>query len=389
MRSSSLHDLSTVYSSRLPRNMKRFDIKKSKFDIAKFEKLKEIGIHLDEYRISEMCDSKYYRKYLSNVKVSDSLQPTVTTGSIVTPIQFLQAWLPGFVFIDTGARNIDEFIGMSIVGEWEEAQVVQPIMELTNLAVPYGDYTNVPLASWNVNFNYRSVIRFEQGMMVGVLESETASRIRVDVASTKRQSCAQALELIRNMVGFYGYNNGLNLTYGFLTDPGETSYVTVPNGASGSPLWSTKTFLEIQKDINAMIIQLRTQSQDLIDPERINMTLALASAVVDQLAKTSNFGISVKNWLNSTYPRVRIVSAPELTAANGGANVGYMYAETVDAIDSDMSTDDGKVFDQWVPSKFMVVGVEQRAKGYIEDYSNSLAGVACKRPWGNTRITGI
>ena len=61
----------------------------------------------------------------------DALQPTVTTGSVGTPVQFLQNWLPGFVFVVTAARKIDDFIGVMITGAWEDEQIVQGILERT------------------------------------------------------------------------------------------------------------------------------------------------------------------------------------------------------------------------------------------------------------------
>jgi hypothetical protein len=113
--------------------------------------------------------------------------------------------------------------------------------------------------------------------------------------------------------------------------------------------------------------------------------MALATDAVDFLSVTSDFGVSVRDWLTKTYPRIRVVSAPELNDANGGANVMYMQADSV----SDSSTDDGRTWAQMVPSKFQLVGVEQRAKGYTESYSNALAGVLLKRPYAVIRRTGI
>jgi hypothetical protein len=70
-------------------------------------------------------------------------------------------------------------------------------------------------------------------------------------------------------------------------------------------------------------------------------------------------------------------TAPELNAANGGANVAYLYPESV----NDGATDDSRVWAQLVPSKFQTIGVAKLAKNYVEDYSNALAGVMCKRPY--------
>jgi hypothetical protein len=79
------------------------------------------------------------------------------------------------------------------------------------------------------------------------------------------------------------------------------------------------------------------------------------------------------------------VSAPQLNGANGGSNVFYLFADAV----QDLSSDDGRAFAQIVPAKFQVLGVQQMAKGYEEDYSNATAGIICKRPFAVVRYTGI
>lgn len=344
------------------------------FDSRGYASLKKIGITFDSKKISGM------------IHAMDAVQGTVTTPSVATPIQFLQEWLPGFVNVITAVRRIDEILGITTAGSWEDEQIVIGIKEDLNAALPYGDTVNIPLASWNVNFNKRTVIRFEQGMQVGVLEEAQASRMMISSSAEKRASCALALEVVRNLVGFYGYNNGANLTFGFLNDPQLPAYVTVPNGVSGSPLWSRKTYLEIVADIKNMCQQLRTQSLDNIDPERDELTLVVATAAAEFLTQSTDFGYSVRKWIQENHPRMRIISAPELNAANGGANVAYMFADTVNDTGS---TDGGKTFIQVVPQKFKVNGVQAQAKGYLEDYSNATAGSILKRPWAVTRITGI
>lgn len=339
-------------------------------DVGAYEDLARIGIGLDERFVNAAMDA---------------LEPTITAGSITTPVQFLQNWLPGFVRVVTAARKIDELVGITTAGNWEEEEIVQGVQELTGTSVPYGDYTNVPLSSWNANFERRTVVRFEEGLRVGLLEEARAARIRVDSAAGKRESAALALEIQRNRVGFYGYNNGNNRTYGFLNDPNLPAYVTVATGSGGQTTWASKTFLEITADIRSAISSLRTQSQDVIDPESVDITLAIATSVVDRLTVTSDFGISVRDWLTKTYPRVRVVSAPELNGANGGANVFYLYAENLD----DASSDDGKVFMQVVPAKFQALGVQKLVKGYEESYSMATAGILVKRPFAVVRRSGV
>lgn len=351
------------------------------FKAEQYKSLAKIGIGMDERAVRRLMAGELAKRAMFGM---DAIQPTVTTGSIGTPVQFLQNWLPGFVFVITGARNIDDLIGIQIAGRWEDEQIVQGILERTGYTSVYGDYTNVPFSSWNTNFNYRTIVRFEEGMKVGALDAARAAAMQVDDAGMKREAAALALEIIRNTVGFSGFNAGNNNTYGFLNDPGLGSYVQVPAGVAGRT-WSVKTFLEICKDIRTAIVALRTQSQDTIDPSKVDLTLAVASNSVDWLSTTSDFGISVSDWLKTAYPRIRVVSAPQLNNANSNDNVFYLYADKID----DMSTDGGRVWIQPVPSKFQVLGVQQLAKAYEEDFSNATAGAMCKRPYAVVRYYNI
>ena len=346
-------------------------------DVADFGALNQLGINLPADQV----------KAMANWAMDSGNQADVSAPSITTPVQFLQNWLPGFVKVITAARKIDELVGITTTGSWEDEEIVQGLLEPIGNAVPYGDYSNVPLASWNTNFIRRTVVRFEKGIKVGMLEEARAARIRVSTAAEKRSSAALALEIQRNLIGFFGFNGGNNLTYGFLNDPSLPAYVSVAATGTGSPatLWSGKTFLQIVADIRVAAAQLQTQSQDTINPEDVELTLALPTNSYQYLSVTSDFGISVRDWITKTYPKMRVVSAPQLNLANGGLNVMYLYAEHVD----DGASDDSRTWVQVVPAKFQALGVERQAKAYIESYTNATAGVLLKRPFAVTRWSGI
>ena len=270
-------------------------VQMSSDDVADFAALGQLGINLPSQQVQAMA----------NWAMDSGNQADVTSPSMTTPVQFLQNWLPGFVKVITAARKIDDLVGISTTGSWEDEEIVQGILEPIGNALPYGDYTNVPLASWNTNFVRRTVIRFEKGIKVGMLEEARASRIRVSTSSEKRASAALSLEIQRNLVGFNGYNGGNNLTYGFLNDPSLPAYVTVAaSGTGSSTLWSTKTFLQIVADIRVAAAQLQTQSQDTINPEDAELTLALPTDSYQYLSVTSDFGISVRDWLSKSSSRL-------------------------------------------------------------------------------------
>lgn len=345
-------------------------------DVADYAALSDLGINFPTRQVRAMAA----------YAMDGTNQADVSAPSITTPVQFLQNWLPGFVKVVTAARKIDELVGITTTGSWEDEEIVQGLLEPIGNAVPYGDYTNVPLASWNTNFVRRTVVRFEKGIKIGMLEEARAARIRISTSAEKRASAALSLEIQRNLIGFYGFNGGNNLTYGFLNDPNLPAYVTVAaSGTGSSTLWSNKTFLQIVADIRVAAAQLQTQSQDTINPEDVELTLALPTNSYQYLSVTSDFGISVRDWINKTYPKMRVISAPQLNAANGGANVFYLYAESVD----DGASDDSRTWVQVVPAKFQALGVEKMAKAYEEDYSNATAGVMLKRPYAVVRYSGI
>lgn len=348
-------------------------------DCVDYLKLSDLGIHFDERQIRQMANAAM------DAMGMDDQQSGITSASILTPVQFLQNWLPGFVRVITAARKIDELIGITTVGSWEDEEIVQGVLEYTGNAVPYGDMSNVPLSSYNANWERRTVVRYEKGIKVGMLEEARAGRVRVNAAAEKRGAASLALEIERNKTGFYGYNSGADRTYGFLNDPNLAAYGTVPNGAASSPLWANKTTLEIIHDIQLAVAALQTNSQDTINPNDIETVLGLPTAVVQYLGTVTTLGYSVKEWINKTYPKMRIVSAPQLNSANGGANVFYLYAEQVE----DGATDDSRVWMQVVPAKFQSLGVERQSKAYVEDYTNATAGVLLKRPYAVVRYSGI
>lgn len=342
-------------------------------DCKSYQDLRNIGINLSDTTVRQM------------MSMDASLASTMTGGSIGTPIQFLQAWLPGFVQVMTTPRKIDELIGIATIGDWADEEIVQGVMEPTGQAALYGDYTNVPLASWNAQYERRTIVRFEQGFSVGKLEEARSGRMNVNTAAEKRNAASLMLEIQRNRIGFYGYNSGENRTYGFLNDPSLPAYINVAQGAAKKTEWANKTFLEITADIRGWVNQLLVQSASTINAIDMQTTLALPISAITYLSVTSDFGNSVQDWLSKTYPKMRVVTAPELDKANGGQNAVYLYAESV----ADGSSDGGAVFMQAVPTKYIALGVENRAKDYLEDFGNATAGVLCKRPLAVVRASGV
>lgn len=310
----------------------------------------------------------------------DAAVAGVTSPSITTPIQFLQYWIPDFIEVVTAAREIEAIAGLDIMGNWHDESVVQGILERTGQAVPYGDHTDIPLSSWNTNYEVRDIVRFEEGIQVGVLEEARAGAMNISSQTEKRAAAAESLDIELNNVGFYGYNEGSNKTYGFLNDPNLPSYTSVATGASTQTTWATKTYDEITADIRTAMKALRSKSGNLFKPERDAAKLVLPVACVEYLTVQNSYGKTVKEFIAENYPNLTIESAVQLDSANGGANVFYVIADSIN----------GKpVLRHMVQDRFRLIGVEQKAKVFVEDYSNATAGVLFTQPVGVVRYTGI
>ena len=331
--------------------------------------LDALGIHYTKVAMNE------FRAY-----ATDAAPGLQTTPSNMTPVQFLQFWIPEMVEVVTASRDADAILGRDFAGSWEDEEIVQPVIEYAGQARPYGDKTSLNLADFNVNYETRTIIRMEQDVEVGKLEAARAAKQRVDAQVSKRHGASLALAISANDIAFYGYNAGTNKTYGLLNDPNLPAYTTLPNGAAGTSEWSTKTFNEITEDIKSMMAALRVRTGNNFKPERDVSVLALGISCIDALQTVNPLGgTSVWDWLKKTYPNCRVESAIQLDAANTGDNVAYLMAESIAGM---------KVIGQYMQDALRLIGVEQKAKGFLECYSNATAGVLVRVPVGICRFSG-
>lgn len=297
----------------------------------------------------------------------------------------LETELPGVVRILTQVRRIDALAGILVGGSWEDEFVTQKIAVPVGKAELYGDTSNIPLANYRSFREPRSLVRFEQGFMVGKLEEARMSREGFNDAEEKRKSVIESLDYSRNSIGFNGFNGGSNRTYGLLNDPNLPPYTAAAAAWRTGGVWAT--FAAITADIANAVNKIIIQSGGNIGPDA-QMVFALPLDYIGVLQvrdAVSAIGQTVGTWVTENYPGARFEFVPEFTAANGGANVAYFYVESLSGFDDA----DSRTLVQLVPEKYRVIGSEQRVKGYIEDAVNALGGIFVLRPWAFARLTGI
>lgn len=314
----------------------------------------------------------------------DAAPDMVTTPSTVTAVQFLQYWMPKAIIAATTKRDIDDILGRQNAGSFADAEVVQPVVELSGDALPYGDRINGALVDFNVNYEGRTIVRHELDLEVGKLEEEQAAKSRLNAAQLKREAVQVGLEVERNLIGFYGLNEGVNRTYGILNDPNLPAYETVTTvqyqGANETE-WQYKTFNQIQDDIIIAMRQIRTQSGQNVDPVNHAIRMAVSASCIDFLDKTNAYGTkTIREWLKETYPKLEVVASQWLNGANGGQNVFYLIADQING---------NACVLQPTQDVLRLMGVFNKGKTYEEQYANATAGAFVVQPIGVVRYTGI
>lgn len=320
----------------------------------------------------------------------DAAPNMVTTPSVATPLQFLQWWMPGMIEVVTRARRADAMVGRSIVGSWEDEEVVVTVKEGVGQPQPYGDLTDVPLMSYNVNFVKRTNVRFEAGIKTGPLEDARAARMKINPYNEKRASLGAGVAIGLNEIAFKGYDSynsetnpsGGN-TYGILNAPELTAAGTLAaTGTGGARTFASKDYAAICADFTTVMSALRVQTGDNWNPETDAWTCAIASSAYQYLDTQNSLGTqSVREFIQKQYRGVRFISVPELDNM-GGSNVHGMYV-IVDRLNGK------KCCDQLVTAVLRLLGVEPKIKGTLEGYTYSTAGFVAYQPLGVLRYTGV
>lgn len=312
----------------------------------------------------------------------DAFPEMFSTPSVATPIQFLQFLAPEAIMQLTTKKDIDDLVGIAMTGTWADEEIVQAIIEKLGTAKPYGDKANPRLASFNVNYEKRTIVRFESALETGILEDERNAKARINTHSLKKEAVAEILEIARNMVGYFGYSNGDNKTYGLLNDPNLSAYISVANNTAGtSTSWANKSFLEITKDIITAVSALQIKAGNNFNPQTEGSVLAVSLSKYQYLNTLNELGtMSVIEWIKKTYPNMEVKASAFLDGANATADVFYLYAKKLGGKD---------VINQNVQDKMRFLGLFNGGKLVREYYANATAGVFVLQPVGVVRYTGI
>ena len=303
-----------------------------------------------------------------------------------TPLQYLQYPLNKPIEVLTTPVAIDKIAGRSIVADWETEEVIQPIVEGAGTPQLYGDDNDTPLASFNADFENRTVQRFELGLRVGKLEDARGAKMGVlgfkSPYDTKRSWLARSFQLLLDEVGHRGFANGAGMTFGIFNDRNLLPAVSATATSGGDTQWAKKDFQQICADIRDMFSELTTQTDTHFDGMAGDACqLVLSPAAKNALARENDHGKSVMQYIKDNYPGCEVVAAPRFrNGAGANSDYAYLIAKNLNG---------NKVVDQFVPSLMRLLGVFKSEKHVKEAYTCATAGVMVKQPLGIVRRFGV
>lgn len=307
------------------------------------------------------------------------------TGGYVSR-EALETWLPGTLRAITTVRNIDEIVGITTIGNAFDEAIKLRVVETSGQAELYGDNADIPLADIRTSIEKRGIVVFEQGFRTGKLEEYRLGQSGYQAAEEKRRAASESLDISRNNVGFRGFMSDETNVYGLLNDPNLSAYQSyADSGLGGGTAWKSATFANLVTDFGRMVDRIESQmGGHLQENTQLCFVIPTGYRNVMQVRET-NTGVSFRKWLDENYPNIRIVTTPEFVGANGGADVAYLFAESVAEFDD--SDINGASVIQAVPERYSVIGSENQIKGYLEDAIMATAGVFVTRPWAFARYT--
>jgi hypothetical protein len=190
-------------------------------------------------------------------------------------------------------------------GQFGSTNVMIPVIAPAGVSKPYDDFSTQGDSSINVTWVNRPLVTLEQTLSYGDLATAQMSLAKIDFVAKMREGVAKIIALDMNKIFFNGY--AIAGIEGLINNSGLRATIAFPNGASGSPLWLNKTYLEISDDIRSLYADCASNGGGQID-FTAKAFLLIPPTVYAYLTKQNTLGTqSVMEYLSRTFTGLEIV----------------------------------------------------------------------------------
>lgn len=278
--------------------------------------------------------------FRSDYTMAMDAQPALSTAPNSGIPAFLTTMIDPAVFkILFSPNKAAQVLGEVRKGTWLDETAMFPTVEHTGEVSSYGDFAENGRTGVNQNWPQRQSYLFQTMKEYGERELERAGLGRINWVSEIDQAAATVMAKFSNMTYFFGVAGLQN--YGLLNDPGLSASIAPAPKAQGGTKWILNgainaTANEVYADIEAIFIQLVTQTTGLVDRET-KLVLAMSPGSAVALTSTNSFGLNVYKLLKENFPNIRFETAVQygaISASNpqgvAAGNLVQMIAEEVD-----------------------------------------------------------
>ena len=247
-----------------------------------------------------------------------------------TPNSGIPAWMSYYIDPDILRINFAKLKAAEIlgderkVGDWVTTTSVFPIVEFTGSVSSYGDFTNNAMAGMNASFPQRQSYHYQIIVEYGEREVAMVSQAKINLVSEKKEASTRALNQFQNNSYFYGVSGLQN--YGLLNDPalpaaiqpGAKAFNSQAHGPWITSGQVTATPNEVYSDIQALFLQLVTQTEGLIElTQHSNLVLAMPPGTEVAITAANSFAVNVRKLLSESFPNIRFEAAVQYSTAAG------------------------------------------------------------------------
>ena len=220
-----------------------------------------------------------------------------------------------------------EFYGEEKMGDWTTDTATFPITEMTGNTSAYGDFNQNGKSNGNANWVSRQSFPFQTFTRWGERELARYGEARIDWASLLSEASNQTLARALNTSYFFGVS-GLKL-YGGMNDPALSNAISPTTKTAGGLTWAVGTTIEIYNDFLKLYTQLQTQLPALVNMSS-PMECGIPNTLEPYLAKTNDFGKTVKEIIQQSFPNVKFTVIPQF--ATGSGNLIQLKLTSVDGL---------------------------------------------------------
>lgn len=274
----------------------------------------------------------------------DAVPAGITSANAGIPAFLTTTIDPQVIKVLFAPNKAAQIFGEVKKGTWVDETAMFPVVEHTGEVSSYGDFSNNGRSGANMNFPQRQAYHYQTVVEVGDREIERVGLTRVNYVAELDTAAATVLNKFSNLTYFYGVAGLQN--YGLLNDPSLSASLTPATKSAGNGnVWiysgaPNATANEVYADIQALFVQLVTQSGGLIQADSV-MTLALSPSSAVALNITNSFGITVLDIIKKNYPNLKVETAVQYGAYSAtnpqgvkGGNFAQLIAGNVEGQDT-------------------------------------------------------